>query len=172
MGVESHIVRPGTGKVGCISAARARGFTAIELMVTIAIGAILLAVAAPSFRGLIVQQRMKVAASAITESLWLARGEALKRNGDVSFKFVDINHEWNITLGSTGTGTVLHHQDAQTMITSTPSPGWNGVFTFNAYGRLSSGSGAWVQLNDVQTGAVKCISVSSTGRASVRDLAC
>ena len=61
----------------------ASGLTLIELMVTIAIAAILAGLAAPSFREMIVANSIKSHASAMLSSLLLARGEALKRNGRV-----------------------------------------------------------------------------------------
>lgn len=63
--------------------ARARGFTLIELMVTIAIAAILAGLAAPSFRDLIANNRLKTHTSALHTSLLQARSEAIKRNGRV-----------------------------------------------------------------------------------------
>jgi type IV fimbrial biogenesis protein FimT len=77
-------------RAGCASAApwRARaglvhGFTMIELLVTIAIAAILAGLAAPSFRALIVNNRLKSHTSALHTSLLQARSEAIKRNSRV-----------------------------------------------------------------------------------------
>lgn len=63
--------------------AGAAGLTLIELLVTIAIAAILAGLAAPSFRELLASNRLKSQASAMLSSLLLARGEAIKRNGRV-----------------------------------------------------------------------------------------
>lgn len=64
-------------------AGRAAGLTLIELLVTIAIAAILAGLAAPSFRELLASNRLRSHASAMLSSLLLARGEAIKRNGRV-----------------------------------------------------------------------------------------
>lgn len=61
----------------------ARGFTAIELMVTIAIAAILAALAAPSFTGLMENWRVRQATEELQNTLYYARSEAIKRGGDV-----------------------------------------------------------------------------------------
>lgn len=57
-----------------------RGFTLIELMVTIGILAILLAAVAPSFRGLLLDNQAAAQADALVTSLMFARSEAIKRN--------------------------------------------------------------------------------------------
>lgn len=59
------------------------GFTAIELMVVVAIVAILTALAAPSFQPLIERWRVRDAAEGMTSTMYLARSEAIKRSGNV-----------------------------------------------------------------------------------------
>lgn len=66
---------PGAGHVS--------GFTLIELMVTIAIAAILATLAIPSFKEVINNSRLKSHSTAFYSSLLLARSEAIKRNGRV-----------------------------------------------------------------------------------------
>jgi len=61
----------------------ARGFTAVELMVVVAIVAILASLAAPSFKYLVERWRVRDAVEAMTTTLYLARSEAVKRGGDV-----------------------------------------------------------------------------------------
>lgn len=59
------------------------GFTLIELMVTIAVMAILLAVAAPSFNDVTLNSRLGSYANNFVASANLARSEAIKRNAVV-----------------------------------------------------------------------------------------
>lgn len=56
-----------------------RGLTAIELMVTLAILAILIGIAAPSMSRFVVQWRLSNAVNAVTGSLRIARTEAIAR---------------------------------------------------------------------------------------------
>ena len=63
---------------------RAAGFTLIELMVTIAVLAIVTAIAVPSMRSLILANRLTAASTELVTSLQLARSEALRRNAPVT----------------------------------------------------------------------------------------
>lgn len=64
--------------------ASCRGFTLIELMVTLAVAAILLSIATPSFITLIENNRATSAANDVLASLQFARSEAVKRAASVS----------------------------------------------------------------------------------------
>lgn len=62
------------------------GFTAIELLVTVAVVAILAALAAPSFKPLIDRWRVRDALESMQSTLYLARSEAIKRGGRVAIQ--------------------------------------------------------------------------------------
>jgi type IV fimbrial biogenesis protein FimT len=61
----------------------ARGFTIVELVVTVAVLAIVVGIAAPSMRSFVVGQRIRALSYDLTSDLLLARSEALKRNAAV-----------------------------------------------------------------------------------------
>lgn len=71
-----HLTVPGTRLV-------CHGFTSIELMVTVAIVALLSAIAAPSFSLIIERWRILETVEIMKSSLMFARSEAIKRGGNL-----------------------------------------------------------------------------------------
>lgn len=69
-----------------LPAHRAGGFTAIELLVTVSIVAILAALAAPSFTPLIESWRVRQATEQLSSSFYFARSEAIKRGGQIAIQ--------------------------------------------------------------------------------------
>jgi len=63
----------------------AHGFTIVELLTTIAVLAILAAVAVPSFRSSIASSRLTTTANGYISALNQARSEAVRRNASVQF---------------------------------------------------------------------------------------
>ena len=59
------------------------GFTVLELMVTLAVAAILLSLATPSYQSFMNRQRMKAAVSGLHNDLLAARSQAVFRRGIV-----------------------------------------------------------------------------------------
>jgi type IV fimbrial biogenesis protein FimT len=62
----------------------ARGFSIVELVVTLAVAAVLLAAAIPSFQSVIRSNRMSSQANELVTAFTLARSEAVKRNGTIA----------------------------------------------------------------------------------------
>ena len=90
----SEVARPGVGVVQqqrqlLVSAmtdrpARSRGFSLLELMITIAVMAILLAIALPSFRDVFHRNEVSSASNALLASVSYARSESITRGQLVS----------------------------------------------------------------------------------------
>lgn len=62
------------------AAQRSRGFTLIELMVTITVAAVLLTIALPSFVSTTLNSKLRATANNLSAAVMLARSEAIKRN--------------------------------------------------------------------------------------------
>lgn len=73
------------------------GFTIIELMITLFIAGILVAVAAPSFNRLLVDNRLTTEANLLLSSLQTARSEAAMRGVNVTLRIPDAaaNQVWD-----------------------------------------------------------------------------
>lgn len=69
------------------------GFTAIELMIVVTIGALLLALGAPSLTEFLRESRLGTTMSDLTSDLQAARGEAIKRNAHVLVCARDANSD-------------------------------------------------------------------------------
>jgi type IV fimbrial biogenesis protein FimT len=72
----------------------APGFTLVELLVVLAIAAILLAMAVPGFRALIQNLQLTTAVNDLFSAINLARSEAIKRGGRVNLTTVKPDSNW------------------------------------------------------------------------------
>ncbi|ASJ72403.1 GspH/FimT family pseudopilin [Granulosicoccus antarcticus] len=63
---------------------QARGFTLMELLITVSVAAILMATAAPGFQSLIQQSKQESRVNELTGALYYARSEAIKRSSRIS----------------------------------------------------------------------------------------
>jgi len=139
---------------------RQRGFTIVEVLVSIGIVALVLMFAAPSAATWIQNTRLRTAAESVVTCLTTARLEAIKRNTVVSCQMTDPNSTaWNVCLYDainnvclTTTGAVLAQRDASedngittlgidtTASSSALGSGYNvpGSATFDSFGRLAS----------------------------------
>lgn len=78
-------MRTGVHNRGCtkVTARRSGGFSLVELMITIAVLAVIIAISAPSFTGVFNNNRLTARANELVASLQSARSEALRRNAPV-----------------------------------------------------------------------------------------
>lgn len=63
---------------------RIAGFTLVEMLVTLAVLAILLTIALPNYRDYVVSSRMTAQANDLLTALHMARSEAVKRNAPIT----------------------------------------------------------------------------------------
>ena len=151
---------------------RPAGFTLLELLVTITIVGILSSIALPSFRSLILNQRIKTASFDLVASLTTARSEAIKWNGNVTMTPAlgsDWTTGWNLTSPGGTTGDIKV-QSAYTNVTIT---GPTSV-VYNRSGRVSAAVPRF-QVSDAAAHSTippRCITVGLTGQPTTKVGSC
>jgi type IV fimbrial biogenesis protein FimT len=135
------------------------GFTLVELLVTIVIAAILMAVAVPSFNTFVAGQRIKTASFDLSSSLIYARSEALKRNANVTLASATGGWQNGWAL-NTGTTVISRHEPLSGMAVTGPA----GTLIYGSNGRLnSSGNTFLISSTNNASVASRCISVALSG---------
>jgi len=97
-----------------------RGFTIIELMVTVTVLALLMLLGAPSFATWMQNSQIRTAAEGILAGAQLARAEAVRRNMPVRFQLTD-NLTAACALSSSGGNWVVSLLDAAGKCNTAPS---------------------------------------------------
>lgn len=146
-------------------ARRSGGFTLIELMVAVAVLGVLLTVGLPSFRQMLQNYQVRVAAESIANGIQRARAEAVTRNAQVQF-VLGSDTSWTVDYvtkpvvtdppldsrssaeGSTNATRTAVAADGSTAATT---------ITFNSFGQVVTNADASQTLRTVN------ISTSATG---------
>jgi type IV fimbrial biogenesis protein FimT len=150
------------------SRAAARGFTITETMVTLAVLVILIGLATPSFREIILSQGVKTASFDVFSGLVLARSEAVTRNTTVTIAPSGGNWSEGWTI-SDSSGEVVKRQDRMPqVIISGP-----GSVTYNGAGRVTTG-GTSISLmaNGGRAPHARCIRIDLSGRPVQKQESC
>jgi len=144
-----------------VPSTRKSGFSLIELVTVVAVVGILAAVAIPSFRDIVNNQRIKNASFELFSSLMMARSEAVKRNSNVTITAATGGWEegWQITAAD---NTVLKtHSELNNIIVS----GAPTSLIFRRTGRLTATTKPSFQfdVDPENEDFVRCISIELSG---------
>ena len=145
------------------------GFTLIELMVVIAVMAIMASLATPSFQQLLAAQRVRITGYNIVGDMLLARNEAVKRGENVTLTPVasDWSQGWSVNVASNALE--LREQGrVGNGVQFTTSP---ASITFDRNGRTSVSTVVRFGLYD-GTSNRRCISLDPSGRPKSAKTAC
>ena len=161
------------------------GFTVVELMVTLAVAAILFGFALPAFNELMSQRAMTARVNEFVLAVNYARSEAAKLGGVVSIQSMDDSdngNEWGtgycVVVGNPGNcdAPVLQVFDAADDATLNGSGAFDsvGTLSFNSRGMLIGGVAGEIQLCSTDAGEDpgRSVFVNAIGRASIAELVC
>lgn len=109
-----------------------QGFTLIELMVTLAIFAFLLSLAAPSFAAWMADLRVRSLANSISYGVLQARSEAIRINQPVSFQ-LNPDSSWSVFVDSNNQ--IINQKDAKEFSQATQiNTNGSNIVTFDGFG--------------------------------------
>jgi type IV fimbrial biogenesis protein FimT len=152
---------------------RSHGFTLIEMLVTLAVFAVLLMIAIPSMRPFLQSQGVKNASMDISSTVALARSEAIKRNATVDVtanSATDWSQGWKVN--QTSTTTVIRKQNSLSNIVITSS---SGSFSFDGNGRMTTTGSTFTISPLNKTGSQPLcltVTVGATGRVESTKVTC
>lgn len=122
---------------------KVEGFTLVELVITLLIGAILLGLAVPNYLNFKVRKEVSMNVNEIVYSFNLARAEAIRYGADVVVRAIDGNwvQGWQIwTLNPDGSDNIqLYDQQPLNQLSISQDGGIDGLMTFNRIGGLQNG---------------------------------
>lgn len=150
-------------KPGSRRPARGRGFTLIELMVTIAVMAVLLGIAVPSFNDALLGNKLSSHANSLVASINMARSEAIKRNRRVTL-CASADGATCATSGGWEQGWVVQY-DADNNSCDAASPNWKGIYRQQA---LSSG----LKISETDSKRTLCFEPTGVGSTSATLTVC
>ena len=144
-----------------------RGFTLVELMISLLLLAVLLGTGVPSFRSMMAEQRLRAISSDLRIALNTARSEAVKRNRSVvlSPSGSGWSGGWSIASPVPGDPAILNHPEATGVAISGP-----GSVAFNPMGR-STAADFEIGVSAV-SGAELCLQMEIDGRATATKGVC
>jgi type IV fimbrial biogenesis protein FimT len=143
-----------------------RGFTLIEMLVAIAVLAISIAVATPSFRAFTVNQNLRTASMDLVSDLILARNEAVKRNGTVTI--VPINNDWREGWQVVHTASATLLSSAGTLHNSISTEGTPPAsIAFDANGRVAATVQLGLTADQGAQSLHRCVELDPSGRPRV-----
>ena len=147
-----------------------RGYTLLELLVTVAIVAIVASLAVPSFQNMIATQRVRSAANDLVASLNFARSEAVKRNTTVLVTPAGASWAagWDVEVG----GADLRRHEPVESLTITSKAGTDGQFGFLRDGRRSDNDLVTVAPPASSGASALCVKLRATGRPSIDSGVC
>ena len=154
-----------------------RGFTLIELMVTVAVLAIILSIAIPSFSGILLSNRISTTANELRTTMQVARSEAVKRKKPVVVCRASADFEkcetgksdWSVGwLMMSGNNVLKVWESGRTLVVQGPI----STIEFAGDGSLSTAYSLKVNAQDCSNGIQYELKMSRSGNIKLRKGSC
>ena len=156
------------------------GFTVVELLIAMAVAAVLLGLALPAFDTFIEQRSMTARVNGFISAVNLARSEAVTRGGAVSIQAVnagDNGNEWGpgycVVVGTPGNcpndpAVLIRQFDDAGDATMDATGGLNGLstLTFNGRGLMTLGAPGTIEICEAGVARGREVAINTIGRAS------
>ncbi|TBW06585.1 prepilin-type N-terminal cleavage/methylation domain-containing protein [Azotobacter chroococcum subsp. isscasi] len=158
---------------GAAQARRQRGFTLIELMVALAVLAVLLGVAVPSFSDASLSSKLRSQANALVASVALGRSEAIKRNAVVT---LCASSDGATCTGAWHQGWIVRAADGSVLQAQSAAPsgyritaGSTSIIAFQPTGLGANSTTLTIcRLSPSVGSQERVVEISLTGRTSVK----
>jgi type IV fimbrial biogenesis protein FimT len=161
-------------KVQTTSGMRARGFTLVELMVTIVVLVVLVSVAVPSFDNIRLSSRLNSYSTDLVAGSQLARSEAIKRNAAVTLcasangTACATNGQWEAGwIVVSNDGRVIQKQPATASGYQMRDSGGLSALTFDATGVGGTAANITICRATPVGSQERVVKISATGRSSI-----
>jgi len=150
-----------------------RGFTIIELMITILLLGAMLTIAVPSFASIFKQNRLAAQANTILSSLNYARGETITQNTNVIIAPIVAGTNWSAGWTTSVNGNVLRNFEGIENASLTSS---SATITYQSDGSLAATGSITLTLtpSDCPTGDsdVRVITITLSGQSTSTAAVC
>ena len=164
---------------------RQSGFTLTELIVALAVAAVMKVYAIPAFNDFTVQRRIASDANSVISAVNYARSEAARLGGQVTVQAVNGGaggNEWGpgfcVTVGDPGNCNApllnLQVSGASTINALGASLNGEDAWSFNSRGMIEGGLQGTVRVcgADITEDPGRVITINAVGRASIEEIAC
>lgn len=166
------------------------GLTLVELLITVAVVAVMAALAAPDFRAFLVKQSVNTTAQALVEDIRLTRVEAVKRGRPVTICSSNTDQSacvtpaswrdgWLIFIPSNANGqwtagdTIIKRQARNSMVESIAASNGTArpvlIYQATGLGRSLDQTFLLTPVAPVPSNSVRVVCVSFQGRAGLRE---
>ncbi|WP_345195466.1 GspH/FimT family pseudopilin [Kistimonas scapharcae] len=155
---------------------KSRGFSLVELMITLAVLSILLGIAAPSFNDFLLSEQVSSTGMELAGTVQYARSEAVKRNAAIIIRPLgnlpgNWRTGWEVAVVGGDTLKQYPAPDDDVTITTTYDARTTSALIYEGNGTTRNATSSFlVSANDLSTTGdrARCLTLSATGRLTTQ----